>query len=153
VWALEAYGAAYTLQEMLTIKSDDTVGRVKAYEAIVKGENIAEPSIPESFKVLLKEMQSLALDVNVVSEEGQRAEMADEDDDLLRAAEELGIDLSGVRSGDGQAADEAVEGTDDTDASDEDGDGDDAVAADVATDDEIDLGDLPEDIAPVEDEA
>ena len=94
VWALEAYGAAYTLQEMLTIKSDDTVGRVKAYEAIVKGENIAEPSIPESFKVLLKEMQSLALDVNVVSEEGQRAEMRDEDDDLLRAAEELGIDLS-----------------------------------------------------------
>ncbi|HZQ89533.1 MAG TPA: DNA-directed RNA polymerase subunit beta, partial [Gaiellaceae bacterium] len=65
VWALEAYGAAYTLQEMLTIKSDDTVGRVKAYEAIVKGENIAEPSIPESFKVLLKEMQSLALDVHV----------------------------------------------------------------------------------------
>ena len=85
VWALEAYGAAYTLQEMLTIKSDDTVGRVKAYEAIVKGENIAEPSIPESFKVLLKEMQSLALDVNVVSEEGTRAEMGDEDDDLLRA--------------------------------------------------------------------
>ena len=103
VWALEAYGAAYTLQEMLTIKSDDTVGRVKAYEAIVKGENIAEPSIPESFKVLLKEMQSLALDVNVVSEEGTRAEMGDEDDDLLRAAEELGIDLSGVRAGDGGA--------------------------------------------------
>ena len=109
VWALEAYGAAYTLQEMLTIKSDDTVGRVKAYEAIVKGENIAEPSIPESFKVLLKEMQSLALDVNVVSEEGTRAEMGDEDDDLLRAAEELGIDLSGVRATDGQAADEAEE--------------------------------------------
>ncbi len=106
VWALEAYGAAYTLQEMLTIKSDDTVGRVKAYEAIVKGENIAEPSIPESFKVLLKEMQSLALDVNVVSEEGTRAEMGDEDDDLLRAAEELGIDLSGVRAGDGAGADE-----------------------------------------------
>jgi DNA-directed RNA polymerase subunit beta len=110
VWALEAYGAAYTLQEMLTIKSDDTVGRVKAYEAIVKGENIAEPSIPESFKVLLKEMQSLALDVNVVSDEGTRAEMGDEDDDLLRAAEELGIDLSGVRATDGQpAADEAEE--------------------------------------------
>ena len=106
VWALEAYGAAYTLQEMLTIKSDDTVGRVKAYEAIVKGENIAEPSIPESFKVLLKEMQSLALDVNVVSEEGTRAEMGDEDDDLLRAAEELGIDLSGVRAGEGSAAQE-----------------------------------------------
>jgi DNA-directed RNA polymerase subunit beta len=116
VWALEAFGAAYTLQEMLTIKSDDTVGRVKAYEAIVKGENIAEPSIPESFKVLLKEMQSLALDVNVVSEEGQRAEIRDEDDDLLRAAEELGIDLSGVRATTGDAADEAVEGEDATDA-------------------------------------
>jgi DNA-directed RNA polymerase subunit beta len=94
VWALEAYGAAYTLQEMLTIKSDDTVGRVKAYEAIVKGENIAEPSIPESFKVLLKEMQSLALDVNVLSDEGQTVEVREEDDELLRAAEELGIDLS-----------------------------------------------------------
>ncbi|MFZ1881921.1 MAG: hypothetical protein WAU41_17405, partial [Gaiellaceae bacterium] len=94
VWALEAYGAAYTLQEMLTIKSDDTVGRVKAYEAIVKGENIAEPSIPESFKVLLKEMQSLALDVRVESEEGHEVEVREEDDELLRAAEELGIDLS-----------------------------------------------------------
>jgi DNA-directed RNA polymerase subunit beta len=160
VWALEAYGAAYTLQEMLTIKSDDTVGRVKAYEAIVKGENIAEPSIPESFKVLLKEMQSLALDVNVVSEEGQRAEMADEDDDLLRAAEELGIDLSGVRQTDGQAADEAVEGSDDTDVADEPDDTD-AEAPDVDLDAEIDLGELPEDAAddvvvedqPVEDEA
>jgi DNA-directed RNA polymerase subunit beta len=94
VWALEAYGAAYTLQEMLTIKSDDTVGRVKAYEAIVKGENIAEPSIPESFKVLLKEMQSLALDVHVLSDEGTEVEVREEDDELLRAAEELGIDLS-----------------------------------------------------------
>src|SRR5436189_3702151 len=79
---------------MLTIKSDDTVGRVKAYEAIVKGENIAEPSIPESFKVLLKEMQSLALDVNVLSDEGTTVEVREEDDELLRAAEELGIDLS-----------------------------------------------------------
>jgi len=94
VWALEAYGAAYTLQEMLTIKSDDTVGRVKAYEAIVKGENIAEPSIPESFKVLLKEMQSLALDIHVLSEEGTEVEVREEEDELLRAAEELGIDLS-----------------------------------------------------------
>src|SRR5204863_218967 len=91
VWALEAYGAAYTLQEMLTVKSDDTVGCVKAYEAIVKGENIPEPSIPESFKVLLKEMQSLSLDVNVVSEEGADIEMREEEDDLLRAAEELGV--------------------------------------------------------------
>jgi DNA-directed RNA polymerase subunit beta len=94
---------------MLTIKSDDTVGRVKAYEAIVKGENIAEPSIPESFKVLLKEMQSLALDVNVKSEEGAGVEIRDEDDDLLRAAEELGIDLSGVRAPGAGAADEAEE--------------------------------------------
>jgi DNA-directed RNA polymerase subunit beta len=131
VWALEAYGAAYTLQEMLTIKSDDTVGRVKAYEAIVKGENIAEPSIPESFKVLLKEMQSLALDVNVVSEEGTRAEMREEDDDLLRAAEELGIDLSGVRATDGQAADES------TDTADEDGEPDAEAEVDIdATADE-----------------
>ncbi len=94
VWALEAYGAAYVLQEMLTIKSDDTVGRVKAYEAIVKGENIAKPNIPESFKVLMKEIQSLALDMSVQSEEGDVLEVREEDDDLLRAAEELGIDLS-----------------------------------------------------------
>ena len=97
VWALEAYGAAYTLQEMLTIKSDDTVGRVKAYEAIVKGENIPEPSIPESFKVLLKEMQSLALDVKPMRDDGARLEIAEEDDELLRAAEELGVDLSPER--------------------------------------------------------
>jgi DNA-directed RNA polymerase subunit beta len=97
VWALEAYGAAYTLQEMLTVKSDDTVGRVKAYEAIVKGENIPEPSIPESFKVLLKEIQSLSLDANVVSE-GTDVEISDEEDDLLKAAEELGMDLTGVRA-------------------------------------------------------
>jgi DNA-directed RNA polymerase subunit beta len=113
VWALEAYGAAYTLQEMLTVKSDDTVGRVKAYESIVKGENIPEPSIPESFKVLLKEIQSLALDANVVSEEGEGVEMGEEEDDLLRAAEELGIELSGVRAdggnGSGKAADEQEE--------------------------------------------
>ena len=114
VWALEAYGAAYTLQEMLTVKSDDTVGRVKAYESIVKGENIPEPSIPESFKVLLKEIQALALDANVVSEEGEGVEMGEEEDDLLRAAEELGIELSGVRAdgdGDGKsgAADEKEE--------------------------------------------
>ena len=94
VWALEAYGAAYTLQEMLTIKSDDTQGRVKAYEAIVKGENIARPGVPESFKVLLKEMQSLALDIQVMSEEGGSLEVGEEEDDLLRAAEELGIDLT-----------------------------------------------------------
>jgi DNA-directed RNA polymerase subunit beta len=120
VWALEAYGAAFTLQEMLTIKSDDTIGRVKAYEAIVKGENIAEPSIPESFKVLLKEMQSLALDVNVLSDEGRAVEVREEDDELLRAAEELGIDLSpgslraAAREPTGQEIEEGAERADDT---------------------------------------
>jgi DNA-directed RNA polymerase subunit beta len=120
VWALEAYGAAFTLQEMLTIKSDDTIGRVKAYEAIVKGENIAEPSIPESFKVLLKEMQSLALDVNVLSDEGRAVEVREEDDELLRAAEELGIDLSpgslraAAREPTGQEVEEGQERADET---------------------------------------
>ena len=94
VWALEAYGAAYALQELLTIKSDDVLGRVKVYEAIVKGENIPEPGIPESFKVLVKEMQSLCLNVEVLSSDGQSIEMRDTDDDVFRAAEELGIDLS-----------------------------------------------------------
>jgi DNA-directed RNA polymerase subunit beta len=94
VWALEAYGAAYALQELLTIKSDDVLGRVKVYEAIVKGENIPEPGIPESFKVLVKEMQSLCLNVEVLSSDGMSIEMRDSDDDVFRAAEELGIDLS-----------------------------------------------------------
>ncbi len=94
VWALEAYGAAYALQELLTIKSDDVLGRVKVYEAIVKGENIPEPGIPESFKVLVKEMQSLCLNVEVLSSDGVAIEMKDSDDDVFRAAEELGIDLS-----------------------------------------------------------
>ncbi|WP_299037079.1 DNA-directed RNA polymerase subunit beta [uncultured Pseudokineococcus sp.] len=94
VWALEAYGAAYALQELLTIKSDDVLGRVKVYEAIVKGENIPEPGIPESFKVLIKEMQSLCLNVEVLSADGTMIEMRDSDDDVFRAAEELGIDLS-----------------------------------------------------------
>ncbi len=94
VWALEAYGAAYALQELLTIKSDDVNGRVKVYEAIVKGENIPEPGIPESFKVLIKEMQSLCLNVEVLSSDGSSIEMRDTDEDVFRAAEELGIDLS-----------------------------------------------------------
>ena len=94
VWALEAYGAAYALQELLTIKSDDILGRVKVYEAIVKGENVPEPGIPESFKVLVKEMQSLCLNVEVLSSDGTAVEMRDAEEDLFRAAEELGIDLS-----------------------------------------------------------
>jgi len=91
---MQAYGAAYALQELLTIKSDDVLGRVKVYEAIVKGENIPEPGIPESFKVLLKELQSLCLNVEVLSSDGSSIEMRDSDEDVFRAAEELGIDLS-----------------------------------------------------------
>lgn len=94
VWAMEAYGAAYALQELLTIKSDDVPGRVKVYEAIVKGENIPDSGIPESFKVLVKEMQSLCLNVEVLSQDGTAIEMKDAEDDVFRAAEELGIDLS-----------------------------------------------------------
>jgi DNA-directed RNA polymerase subunit beta len=94
VWALEAYGASYALQELLTIKSDDVLGRVKVYEAIVKGENIPEPGIPESFKVLVKEMQSLGLNVEVLSSDGMAMELRDDTDEVFRAAEELGIDLS-----------------------------------------------------------
>jgi len=130
---------------MLTIKSDDTVGRVKAYEAIVKGENIAEPSIPESFKVLLKEMQSLALDVQVISEDGGEVEVREEDDELLRAAEELGIDLSpgSLRAAAGGPDDELEDG-----AAVEDGESEaDEVEAEAAADelpafeeDELDLG-------------
>ncbi|AXK87628.1 DNA-directed RNA polymerase subunit beta [Nocardia farcinica] len=94
-WAMQAYGAAYTLQELLTIKSDDVVGRVKVYEAIVKGENIPEPGIPESFKVLLKELQSLCLNVEVLSSDGAAIELREgEDEDLERAAANLGINLS-----------------------------------------------------------
>jgi DNA-directed RNA polymerase subunit beta len=94
VWALEAYGAAYALQEILTIKSDDVLGRVKVYEAIVKGENIPEPGIPESFKVLIKEMQALCLNVRVINAEGQEVEIRELDEDAFRTAESLGIDLS-----------------------------------------------------------
>src|SRR5512144_1798855 len=153
VSANDAYGAAYTLQDMITIKSDDTVGRVKAYEAIVKGENIAEPSIPESFKVLLKEMQSLALDVNVVSEEGTRAEMGDEDDDLLRAAEELGIDLSGVRASD-NTPDEPEDSEEAADESEEEEieEGDDGVTEEIAATDAEDIEEPVDVILDADDE-
>ena len=95
VWALEAYGAAHTLQELLTVKSDDVVGRVKTYEAIVKGENVPEPGVPESFKVLVKELQSLALDVRVLSEEEEEIEIKEDEDDIAATARELGIDIAG----------------------------------------------------------
>ena len=94
VWALEAYGAAYCLQELLTIKSDDVLGRVKVYEAIVKGENIPEPGIPECFKVLIKEMQALCLNVEVLDKQGADVELREIDDEIYRTAEQLGIDLS-----------------------------------------------------------
>lgn len=93
VWALEAYGAAYALQEMLTIKSDDVTGRVKTYEAIVKGENIEKPGIPESFKVLIKEMQSLGLDIEVLSEEGKQIKVPRPEDEIMKTVEELGINF------------------------------------------------------------
>ncbi|HEY4005552.1 MAG TPA: DNA-directed RNA polymerase subunit beta [Pseudonocardia sp.] len=108
-WAMQAYGAAYTLQELLTIKSDDVVGRVKVYEAIVKGENIPEPGIPESFKVLLKELQSLCLNVEVLSSDGAAIEMRDTDDeDLERAAANLGINLSSRPGADSLSVDDVV---------------------------------------------
>jgi DNA-directed RNA polymerase subunit beta len=91
VWALEAYGAAYTLQELLTVKSDDVVGRVKTYEAIVKGENVMEPGVPESFKVLIKELQSLALDVKVLTENREEVEIRIQDDDMGERAQEIGL--------------------------------------------------------------
>ena len=93
VWALEAYGAAYCLQELLTVKSDDVLGRARVYEAIVKGENVPEPGIPESFKVLIKEMQSLCLNVEVLSQSGEEIEMRELDEETFRTVEELGIDL------------------------------------------------------------
>ncbi|TLM80230.1 MAG: DNA-directed RNA polymerase subunit beta, partial [Actinobacteria bacterium] len=108
VWALYAHGAAYVLQEILTIKSDDVLGRVKAYEAIVKGENIPEPSIPESFKVLVKEMQSLCLGVELISETGEEIELKESDDDVFKTAEEYGllagVDDSGTAGGEGGMA-------------------------------------------------
>ena len=105
VWALEAYGAAYTLQEILTVKSDDVVGRVKAYEAIVKGENIPEPGVPESFKVLIKELQSIGLDIKVLNEDAKEISLQDEDDeDINETAKKLDFDVAGVEPGQEGAA-------------------------------------------------
>ncbi|MBR6525120.1 MAG: DNA-directed RNA polymerase subunit beta, partial [Clostridia bacterium] len=120
VWALEAYGAANTLQEILTVKSDDVVGRVKTYEAIVKGQNIPTPGVPESFKVLIKELQSLALDIKVLGEDKQEIEIReldDEDDDMedtLPAGRDLEDDLGGELEGDALLDDQAdIDLTDD----------------------------------------
>jgi len=94
VWALEAYGASYSLQEMLTVKSDDVVGRVKTYEAIVKGENVPEPGIPESFKVLIKEMQSLGLDARIFTDDEEELQIAEDEDDFNDTAKKLGLDMN-----------------------------------------------------------
>jgi DNA-directed RNA polymerase subunit beta len=138
VWALEAYGAAYTLQEILTVKSDDVVGRVKTYEAIVKGENIPEPGIPESFKVLIKEMQSLGLDVRVLASDDREIEIHDTDEDIAETAKELGIDLDeelpipSNRLADPQDEEELAEEEDLLDELNED----------ILGEEDIDLGDL-----------
>jgi DNA-directed RNA polymerase subunit beta len=95
VWALEAYGAAYTLQEILTVKSDDVVGRVKTYESIVKGENIPEPGVPESFKVLVKELQSIGLDIRVLDEDGEDISLQEEEEEAVEAAPETNADMQG----------------------------------------------------------
>ena len=154
VWALEAYGAAYTLQEILTVKSDDVVGRVKAYESIVKGENIPEPGIPESFKVLIKELQSIGLDIKVLSEDAKEITIKDEDDDDIgEKAKNLDLDVDGVNpepetpdendekdSYDSNSDDEDISDMDisDVDISDED-----ILNADISDDDIIaDLDDM-----------
>ncbi len=142
VWALEAYGAAYTLQEILTVKSDDVVGRVKTYEAIIKGDNITDPGIPESFKVLLKELQSLALDVTVLDENGEeimmteRVDEAIEDPNMsaLMAGEQFGFEeedssfeRAGYRAADADSLDDDSVIIDGADLS-EDGDNENAGA-------------------------
>jgi DNA-directed RNA polymerase subunit beta len=122
VWALEAYGAAYTLQEILTVKSDDVVGRVKTYEAIVKGENVPEPGVPESFKVLIKELQSIGLDIRVLNEDDEEIVLNDEDDDAMAPVSEVEEELQGQdqmpadASGEGYSEEANYNGKDDVDA-------------------------------------
>jgi len=132
VWALEAYGAAYTLQEILTVKSDDVTGRVKTYEAIVKGENVPEPGIPESFKVLIKELQSLALDVKVYSEEKEEIAIKESVDDDF---EELNVSLEGREDGGILGG---IDGVDDPDL-DDNSDG--SLDSDLDSGLDVDLGD------------
>ena len=143
VWALEAYGAAYTLQEILTVKSDDIVGRVKTYEAIVKGENIPEPGIPESFKVLIKEMQSLCLDVKVLTEDHEEIEIKEAaDDTTLEDVVKSDLDDS-EDSDENPDEDEFVDIEDDADdfdeADDDEDEDDDETDDDAAFGDEEDL--------------
>lgn len=153
VWALEAYGAAYTLQEILTVKSDDVVGRVKTYEAIVKGENVPEPGVPESFKVLIKELQSLGLDVKVLSENDEEIEIREAEEDISETAKELGLDIQ-IQENKGQ--DEGVEVVEDEDLDEDDEDVDVEVEGDnldIANDDlDVDLLSLGNDEIDDEDE-
>ena len=116
VWALEAYGAAFTLQELLTVKSDDVIGRVKTYEAIVKGENVPEPGVPESFKVLIKELQSLGLDVKVLTEEAQEIQIKEDEEDVKEMAKELGLEIETARD---TVYDEEIDDGDTSDGFDE----------------------------------
>ena len=150
VWALEAYGAAYTLQELLTVKSDDVVGRVKTYEAIVKGENIPEPGVPESFRVLIKELQSLGLDVRVLSEEEEEIEIREEDEDISEMAKELGLDIGAARTSVKSDRSDGVRHSADEDDDLEESDETDDDSVDLDLDDEdldvIDL-DADEDLA------
>ncbi len=134
VWALEAYGSSYTLQEILTVKSDDVIGRVRTYEAIVKGENVPEPGVPESFKVLIKELQSLGLDVKVLSEADEEITIKEQEDDVSQTAKELGIDISGEEK---DRDLEDIEDMDDLDAED-------------ADDEENEPGDTEEDILGID---
>lgn len=122
VWALEAYGASYTLQEILTVKSDDVVGRVKTYEAIVKGENVPEPGVPESFKVLIKELQSLCLDVKILSEDDEEIEIREAEEDIAETAKELGLDIQGEDEKGNKDSDTDVDYSDDEEVEDEDED-------------------------------
>jgi DNA-directed RNA polymerase subunit beta len=157
VWALEAYGAAYTLQEILTVKSDDVVGRVKTYEAIVKGENIPEPGVPESFRVLIKELQSLALDVRVLGENEQEIEIKEVEEDISEMARELGIDIQGrststsITRSPRPSDNEAEQAGQDDDDEDEEEYVDDEPAADVDEDDDLDV-DFADELDGLDDE-
>ena len=157
VWALEAYGAAYTLQEILTVKSDDVVGRVKTYEAIVKGENIPEPGVPESFRVLIKELQSLALDVRVLGENEQEIEIKEVEEDISEMARELGIDIQGrststsITRSPRPSDNEAEQAGQDDDDEDEEEYVDDEPTADVDEDDDLDV-DLADELDGLDDE-
>ena len=144
VWALEAYGAAYTLQELLTVKSDDVVGRVKMYEAIVKGENVPEPGVPESFKVLIKELQSIGLDVRVMTEDAQEVSIRDEDEDISEMARELGLDIGGRDDLPSRSSAQSSKDEDEESSS----DGDDADAENQL--DETELDDDFDDVTAIE---